>query len=73
MSTLTASEWATRKKHIDPQLAASGWMVETFDGHLSLAGRAHHALTEFPTGNGRISDPLLHEGKEAGFIDPEIG
>jgi type I restriction enzyme R subunit len=68
MSTLTTSEWATRKKRIDPQLAASGWVVEAFDGHLSLAGCAHHALTEFPTANGP-ADYALVAGQPLGVVE----
>jgi type I restriction enzyme R subunit len=68
MSALTPSEWATRKKRIDPQLVAAGWEVEAFNGHISLAECAHHALTEFPTANGP-ADYALVAGQPLGVVE----
>jgi type I restriction enzyme R subunit len=56
---LTPSEWATRKKRIDPQLATAGWVVQDFDEQTSLAACQRHALTEFPTANGPADYALV--------------
>jgi len=68
MSTSSESEWATRKKRIDPQLAACGWMVGAFDPHCPLGAYTHHALTEFPTANGP-ADYALAVGQLLGVVE----
>src|SRR4051812_40605910 len=45
-------EWETRKTRIDGRLKAQGWKVVPFDSSRALSGYTHHAIEEFPTGNG---------------------
>jgi type I restriction enzyme, R subunit len=69
MSDSYESEWATRKKRIDPQLAASGWIVEACAARCPLGDYAHHALTEFPTTNGPADYALAAQGQLLGVVE----
>jgi type I restriction enzyme R subunit len=68
MTMSPESEWATRKKRIDPQLAASGWLVGASDPDRLLAACTHDALTEFPTANGP-ADYLLVAGQPLAVVE----
>src|SRR5260370_33418977 len=69
MATPSESEWATRKKRINPQLAACGWLVEAFDPHNTPETYTHHALTEFPTANGPADYALIATGQLIGVVE----
>ncbi len=69
MSTSSESEWATRKKRIDPQLAACGWSVKGFDPAKSLSEYANHALTEYPTDAGPTDYLLVRGGQPFGVVE----
>jgi type I restriction enzyme R subunit len=63
------SEWATRKKRMDPMLAAAGWLVRAFEPGKRLAGFTRHALTEFPTDNGPADYALFVAGHPFGVVE----
>src|ERR1700680_4008381 len=69
MSASSESEWATRKKRIDPQLAASGWIVGAPVSHGVLGSHTNHALTEFPTANGPADYALIATGQPLGVVE----
>jgi type I restriction enzyme R subunit len=68
MSTSFESEWATRKKRINPQLAACGWIVKPTDPLGSPNSYTNHALVEFPTANGP-ADYALMVGQPIGVVE----
>ncbi len=69
MSTASESEWATRKKRINPQLAASGWIVKAADSQRPPAAYTHHAVTELPTDNGPADYALFLSGQPFGVVE----
>jgi type I restriction enzyme R subunit len=69
MATSSESEWATRKKRINPQLEACGWVVEAFDPHSPPSAYTNHALTEFPTANGPADYALIASGQLLGVVE----
>ena len=69
MSAPSESEWATRMKRIDPQLAACGWLVEACNPHGPPGACTHHALTEFPTANGPADYALVVAGQPLGVVE----
>ncbi len=69
MSISSEAEWETRKKRIDPQLAACGWVVVPSDPHSPLGAYTHHALTEFPTANGPTDYALIVTGQQLGVVE----
>ncbi len=69
MASSAESEWTTRRKRINPQLAASGWLVRTADSQPPLAAYSRHALTEFPTANGPADYALFVTGQPFGVVE----
>src|ERR1700736_4230734 len=69
MSTSSESEWATRKKRIDPLLAASGWVVTAHPPHSPPVAWTHHAVVEFPTDNGPADYALFVAGQPLGVVE----
>jgi type I restriction enzyme R subunit len=66
MTASSESEWATRKKRIDPQLEASGWRVE---GSGTASPRETYAHAEFPTANGPADYALVVAGQPLGVVE----
>ncbi len=69
MSTSAESEWLTRRKRIDPQLAACGWKVKPFDPATLSSVPDPRALTEFPTANGPADYALVIAGQPIGIVE----
>ncbi len=63
------SEWLTRRKLVDPQLAAAGWKVVAFDPALSLVAYDRCAIVEFPTDNGPADYALCVGGRILGIVE----
>ncbi len=63
------SEWVSRKKRIDPRLAASGWQVTPFDATVPVTSYLRHAVTEFPTENGPADYALVVGGRLLGIVE----
>lgn len=68
-SSPSNSEWLTRRKLIDPKLAAAGWTVGAFDPARSLASYDRCAIVEFPTENGPADYALCVGGKILGIVE----
>lgn len=60
--------YRTRRKRIDPRLAAFGWKVVTDDAATPRAACARHSVTEFPTDNGP-ADYVLFVGIDEAKAD----
>lgn len=63
------SEAQTRRKRIDPKLAAQGWQLADFDATQSLESLDSKAIAEFPTDNGPADYALCLDGKVAGVVE----
>ena len=63
------SEWATRKKRIDPQLERAGWRVVPHDPARQFDTGAALALAEYPTRNGPADYALALDGHIIGIIE----
>lgn len=63
------SEAQTRRKRIDPKLAAQGWQLADFDATQSLQSLDSKAIAEFPTDNGPADYALCLDGKVAGVVE----
>lgn len=63
------SEAQTRRKRIDPKLAAQGWQLADFAATQSLQSLDSKAIAEFPTDNGPADYALCLEGKVAGVVE----
>lgn len=63
------SEAQTRRKRIDPKLAAQGWQLADFDATESLQSLDSKAIAEFPTDNGPADYALCLDGKVAGVVE----
>ncbi len=63
------SEAQTRRKRIDPKLAAQGWQLADFDAHQSISSLDAQAIAEFPTDNGPADYALCLDGKVAGVVE----
>jgi len=63
------SEAQTRRKRIDPKLAAEGWQVADFDASKSLTLLDRHAVAEWPTDNGPADYALCADGSVIGVVE----
>ena len=63
------SERVTRKKRIDPQLKAAGWVISPSRTGMDLSRCNRYALEEFPTGNGPADYALCLDGKIVAVIE----
>lgn len=63
------SEAQTRRKRIDPKLAAQGWQVVDFDASASLATCNQKAIAEYPTDNGPSDYALCLDESIAGVVE----
>ena len=70
MTSLTEEkEWQTRRKRIDPRLAAAGWAIVDHDPTVDEATLTHHAVCEYPTANGPADYCLFLAGKPVGIVE----
>ena len=70
------SEKITRKKRIDQQLKAAGWIIIPYTEGISLTILTNHAIEELPTNKGFADYALVVNGKLLGVIEAkklEIG
>lgn len=65
----TETEKITRKKRIDPKLAAAGWSVVPHDPKKSLDRYDVCAVEEYPTDNGPADYALCNDGKVVGAVE----
>ncbi len=63
------SEWLTRRKRIDPLLAAAGWKVVPFETAKNLIDCHCCAIVEYPTDNGPADYALCADGKILGIVE----
>lgn len=63
------SEAQTRRKRIDPKLAAQGWQVVDFDASASLTTCNQKAIAEYPTDNGPSDYALCLDESIAGVVE----
>lgn len=63
------SEWLTRKRIIDPKLAASGWRIVPFSPDKPLSFYECCAIEEFPTANGPADYALCLGGQILGIVE----
>ncbi|MCW8129987.1 MAG: DEAD/DEAH box helicase family protein [Planctomycetota bacterium] len=66
---LSPSEWQTRKKKIDPKLAAAGWKVVPYKEGKPLSAYTHHAIEEYPTAHGPADYALVVNGLFLGIVE----
>jgi type I restriction enzyme R subunit len=62
------SEKETRRKRIDKQLVAAGWMVTGFSEILVISDLSKHEVTEFPTDHGPADYALVVNGRLLGVV-----
>lgn len=67
--TTADPEWLTRKKRIDPRLAAAGWRVVPFDSFCPLDSLDSCAIEEYPTDNGPADYALCCGGRVVGIVE----
>ncbi len=63
------SEKITRKKRIDQQLKATGWLIIPYSEGMDLSGLKNHAIEEFQTNNGPADYVLVVNGKLLGVVE----
>ena len=63
------SEKITRKKRIDLQLKATGWIILPYSESMDLTSLTNHAIEEFQTNNGPADYALVVNGKILGVIE----
>jgi type I restriction enzyme R subunit len=63
------SEKMTRKKRIDQQLKAAGWLIIPYTEGMSLTILTNHAIEELPTNKGFADYALVVNGKLLGVIE----
>lgn len=63
------SEKITRKKRIDQQLKATGWLIVTYYEGMVLSDLTNHAIEEFQTNNGPADYALVVNGKLLGVVE----
>jgi type I restriction enzyme R subunit len=63
------SEWQTRRRRVDPQLAAQGWEVASFQRGVPLISYERQAVTEFPTDAGPADYALCEGGRVLGVVE----
>ena len=68
---MNESEWQTRKHRIDAKLRAAnaGWQIIPFTPGLDTTRLAGHAVTEFPTANGRADYALVVRGALLAIVE----
>ncbi len=62
-------EKVTRRKRIDPKLAAQGWQVADFDASVSFLGLEGKAVSEWPTDNGPADYALCLDKSVIGVVE----
>jgi type I restriction enzyme R subunit len=63
------SEQITRKKRIDQQLKAAGWLVIPYSEGMDLTTLTNHAIEEFQTNNGPADYALVVKGQLLGVVE----
>lgn len=63
------SEWLTRRKLVDPKLAAAGWNVCAHDPSKPLTAYDCCAIVEYPTDNGPADYALCVGGTILGLVE----
>lgn len=63
------SEKITRKKRIDQQLKATGWLIVPYSEGMDLSGLTNHAIEELQTNNGPADYALVVNGKLLGVVE----
>ncbi len=63
------SEKITRKKRIDQQLKATGWLIVPYSEGMDLSGMTNHAIEELQTNNGPADYALVVNGKLLGVVE----
>lgn len=69
MSQFYEAEAKTRRKRIDPRLAAAGWSVTPFVAGKPLTAYDRCAVTEYPTANGPADYALFVGGVIFGIVE----
>ena len=63
------SEKITRKKRIDQQLKAAGWLIIPYSEGMDLSTLTNHAIEELQTNNGPADYALVVNGKLLGVVE----
>lgn len=63
------SEKITRKKRIDQQLKAAGWLIMPYSESMDLSCLTNHAIEEYQTNNGPADYALIVNGKLLGVVE----
>ena len=63
------SEKITRKKRIDKQLKASGWLIIPYSEGMDLTILTNHAIEELQTNSGPADHALVVNGKLLGVVE----
>lgn len=63
------SEKITRKKRIDQQLKAAGWLIIPYSEGMDLSTLSNHAIEELQTKNGPADYALVVNGKLLGVVE----
>lgn len=63
------SEKITRKKRIDQQLKATGWLIIPYSEGMDLTILTNHAIEELQTNNGPADYALVVNGKLLGVVE----
>jgi type I restriction enzyme R subunit len=63
------SEKITRKKRIDQQLKAAGWLILPYSEGMNFFGLTNHAIEEFQTNNGPADYALVVNEKMLGIVE----
>jgi type I restriction enzyme R subunit len=63
------SEKITRKKRIDQQLKAAGWLIIPYSEGMDLSALTNHAIEELQTNNGPADYALVVNGKLLGVVE----
>lgn len=63
------SEKITRKKRIDQQLKAAGWVIISYSEGMDLTILTNHAIEELQTNNGPADYALVVNGKLLGVVE----
>lgn len=63
------SEKITRKKRIDQQLKAAGWLIIPYSEGMDLTALTNHAIEELQTSNGPADYALVVNGKLLGVVE----
>jgi len=63
------SEHITRKKRIDQQLKAAGWVIVSYSDMLDISLLSNHAVEEFQTENGPADYALIVNGQLLGVVE----